>query len=105
MSTSAIQAVLGGGAANSAPPPPAAADSSSLANENTFLQLLVAQLKNQDPDNPADGTTFVTQLAQFTTLEQETQSRTDLDQILTAANAAAAALTPAADTATKTESQ
>ena len=33
--------------------------------------------------NPADGTQFVTQLAQFTTLEQDTQSRSDLDQILT----------------------
>ena len=54
----------------------------NLANEQVFLQLLVAQLKNQDPQNPADGTQFVTQLAQFTTLEQETQSRTDLDSIV-----------------------
>jgi flagellar hook assembly protein FlgD len=53
-----------------------------LANESVFLQLLVAQLKNQDPQNPADGTAFVTQLAQFTTLEQDTQSTTDLNQIL-----------------------
>jgi len=59
-----------------------AADTSALANQNVFLQLLVAQLKNQDPDNPASGTEFVTQLAQFTTLEQQTQSRTDLDSIL-----------------------
>jgi flagellar hook assembly protein FlgD len=56
--------------------------SGSLTSETVFLQLLVAQLKNQNPTNPADGTEFVTQLAQFTTLEQETQSRTDLDQIL-----------------------
>jgi flagellar basal-body rod modification protein FlgD len=41
-----------------------------LANENTFLQLFVAQLKNQDPMNPADGTQFVSQLAQFSELEQ-----------------------------------
>jgi len=40
-----------------------------LANENTFLTLLVTQLQHQDPLNPADGTTFVTQLAQFTQLE------------------------------------
>ena len=33
-----------------------------------FLQLLVAQLQNQDPLNPMDDTTFVTQLAQFTEL-------------------------------------
>src|SRR5258708_1046338 len=41
-----------------------------LANEQTFLQLLVAQLQNQNPMNPADGTQFVTQLAQFSSLEQ-----------------------------------
>lgn len=55
---------------------------SSLANQSVFMQLLIAQLKHQDPENPADGTQFVTQLAQFTTLEQTTQSRINLDQIL-----------------------
>ena len=43
---------------------------SNLANEQTFLQLFVSQLQNQDPLNPADGTQFVTQLAQFSQLEQ-----------------------------------
>ena len=52
------------------------------ASQAVFLQLLIAQLKHQDPENPADGTEFVTQLAQFTTLEQTTQSRITLDQIL-----------------------
>jgi flagellar basal-body rod modification protein FlgD len=41
-----------------------------LANKETFLQLLVAQIRNQDPLNPADGMEFVTQLAQFSQLEQ-----------------------------------
>jgi flagellar basal-body rod modification protein FlgD len=40
------------------------------ANKETFLNLLVAQIRNQDPLNPADGTQFVTQLAQFSELEQ-----------------------------------
>ncbi len=40
------------------------------ANKETFLKLLVAQIKNQDPLNPADGTQFLTQLAQFSQLEQ-----------------------------------
>ncbi len=40
------------------------------ATEQQFLQLLVAQLKNQDPLNPMDGTQFVSQLAQFSELEQ-----------------------------------
>ena len=41
-----------------------------LANENTFLQLLVAQIKNQDPTNPTDSVQFLSQLAQFSQLEQ-----------------------------------
>ena len=41
-----------------------------LANENTFLQLMVAQLKNQDPLQPTDGAQFLGQLAQFSQLEQ-----------------------------------
>lgn len=53
----------------------------ALANKNTFLQLLVAQLKNQDPLSPADGTQFVTQLAQFSSLEQTTQMSTDIAAI------------------------
>jgi len=53
----------------------------SMANEQTFLQLLVTQLKNQDPLQPQDGTQFVAQLAQFATLEQDVQMRTDLDAI------------------------
>lgn len=58
---------------------PAAAD--PLASESTFLQLLVTQLKNQDPANPQDGTQFVAQLAQFSGLEQQLQMRQDLDAI------------------------
>ena len=38
--------------------------------EDTFLKLLVSQLQNQDPLNPADSTQFVGQLAQFSSLEQ-----------------------------------
>jgi flagellar basal-body rod modification protein FlgD len=46
-----------------------------------FLTLLVAQIKNQDPLNPADGTQFLTQLAQFSQLEQTVGIRTDVDAI------------------------
>ncbi len=68
---------------------------SSLASESTFLTLLVAQLQNQDPSQPADGMQFVTQLAQFTTLEQNLAMRTDLDSINSKVPAATTPTTPA----------
>jgi flagellar basal-body rod modification protein FlgD len=55
--------------------------SDPLANKQIFLQLLVAQLKHQDPLQPQDGVQFVTQLAQFSQLEQSTQATQDLDAI------------------------
>jgi flagellar basal-body rod modification protein FlgD len=42
----------------------------SLAGTDTFLQLLVAQLQNQDPTSPMDDSTFITELAQFNSVEQ-----------------------------------
>src|SRR5690242_11241095 len=60
---------------------PAAPGADPLANEQTFLKLLVAQLKNQSPESPSDPMQFVTQLAQFTQLEQSVAMRQDLDAI------------------------
>jgi flagellar basal-body rod modification protein FlgD len=66
----------------------AAATDTSQVTKNMFLQLLVAQIKNQDPLNPSDGVQFLTQLAQFQQLEQSmnmgqdiTAIRGDLDQL------------------------
>lgn len=57
---------------------------SALGNEQIFLQLLVAQIKNQDPLNPTDSTTFMTQLAQFSDLEQLISLNTTVGNIGTA---------------------
>lgn len=54
-------------------------------SEEVFLQLLVSQIQNQDPLNPTDSTTFVSQLAQFSELEQVIAIRGDTDALATAA--------------------
>jgi flagellar basal-body rod modification protein FlgD len=51
--------------------------SSSLPiNQNQFLQMLMTELQNQNPMNPnsSDPMSFVTELAQFTSVEQETDT-------------------------------
>jgi flagellar basal-body rod modification protein FlgD len=80
---------------------PSSAGVTSLASEGVFLQLLVAQLKNQDPEQPTDGTAFVTELAQFTTLQEDTESATDLDTIV-ASLPSPSPTTPPATTASNT---
>jgi len=52
------------------------------ANFDTFLALLTAQLKNQDPLKPVDSTDFVAQLAQFSAVEQQVQTNDALTDIL-----------------------
>src|SRR5580658_5536847 len=71
---------------------------SASTDQNMFLQLLVAQLQNQDPTQPMDSTTFVTQLAQFQQLESTNNMATsvsgiqsDTDQIVTDLNPTASA--------------
>jgi len=59
---------------------------SSLGNEQQFMQLLIAQLQHQDPTAPVQGTEFVTQLAQFSLVEQsanQTQQLTTLNGAVT----------------------
>lgn len=53
----------------------------SVATKENFLQLLVAQIKNQNPLNPADGTQFLSQLSQFTEMEQMLGMREDMAAI------------------------
>jgi flagellar basal-body rod modification protein FlgD len=59
--------------------------------QDQFVQLLVTQMKNQDPMDPMDGKDLAAQLAQFSSVEQLMNINTKLDNFT-------ALLTPAATT-------
>lgn len=60
----------------------AAAQVRLATDTQSFLKLLTAQLANQDPLAPIDPTQFVSQLAQFSSVEQAVQSNTRLADVL-----------------------
>ena len=72
---SSIASAAAGASGSSTTTPPAATGTSnnSTIGQPEFLQLLVAQLQNQDPLNPMDSANFSAQLAQFSSLEQLTE--------------------------------
>jgi len=53
-------------------------------DSNAFLQLLVAQLENQDPTKPMDSTEYMAQLASYANVEQNTKTNNKLDEVLVA---------------------
>lgn len=71
-------------AAPTSPVPGQAADlgKASIGTDyDNFLKLLVAQVQNQDPLEPMDSTTFVSQLAQLSQVEQAIQTNQNLEAI------------------------
>ena len=101
MSPGVTQTTSSSAAAGTTTGSSSAANGTAPITENMFLQLLVAQLQNQDPSNPADSTQFVTQLAQFQTMEQSMNQgtdisaiRQDLDQIAASLGGATSTTTP-----------
>jgi flagellar basal-body rod modification protein FlgD len=54
-------------------------DSASLSsNYSMFMNLLVTQMKNQDPMNPMDTSTFTSQLVQYSSVEQQIKMNANL---------------------------
>jgi flagellar basal-body rod modification protein FlgD len=80
--TAATTGTTATGSASSSPP----------ISQNQFLQMLMAELKNQNPMSPNSGDPmqFVTELAQFTSVEQQTNTAEATKTIASGQNAAAA---------------
>lgn len=83
MALSSVTNTTGGAAALSDATSTKGADSKQKAalDKEAFLKLLVAQMKNQDPLKPQEGTEFVTQLSQFAMVEQSVTQTAKLDAI------------------------
>jgi flagellar basal-body rod modification protein FlgD len=52
------------------------------SNFTDFLSLLMTQLQNQDPSSPMDSNQFTTELVQFSSVEQQISTNTDLTQLI-----------------------
>ena len=78
MATTVNSATSTSATANAAAATPAAAKP---LDREAFLKLLVAQMKNQDPLKPMEGTEFVSQLSQFAMVEQAISQSKGLDNL------------------------
>ena len=61
----------------------AATETPQTVDYDAFLQLLIAQMKNQDPTKPADPAQFIAQLASFSSVEQAIKTNNKLDTLMT----------------------
>ena len=78
-------------AATPSAPPAQGTSGAAILGKEEFLQLLVAQLKNQDPLDPSNPQELAAQLAQFSSLEQlinvneQLQAQSEIDSVMAAA--------------------
>ncbi len=79
MTVSAVEATPGPFGVSTAATTTTGANS---ADKDMFLQLLVAQMRNQDPANPTDSSEFLAQTAQFTALEKMQQVADQTSQLV-----------------------
>jgi flagellar basal-body rod modification protein FlgD len=75
---------------SAASPAETSAGKAQTVDYQSFLRLLVAQMKNQDPTSPMESTDYVAQLATFSQVEQSVQINSKLDGILQASTFAQA---------------
>jgi flagellar basal-body rod modification protein FlgD len=80
MATSAITSTTSTAASAVSGAATAGAGSKPMDKE-AFLKLLVAQIQNQDPMKPMEGTEFVSQLSQFAMVEQAIAQSTQLGNV------------------------
>ena len=81
MAVSGVTTTTGATSSTSTAPSTTDAASASL-NYDTFLKLLVAQMKNQDPTEPMDSSEQIAQLATFSQVEQTIKTNTNLESLL-----------------------
>ncbi|WP_374309755.1 flagellar hook assembly protein FlgD [Methylocella sp.] len=78
MSISAVSALSASASAVSTN----SAKASATVDYNQYLNLLVTQLKNQDPTSPTDPTQYMSQLASFSAVEQQIKTNSSLDSLI-----------------------
>ncbi|MDE1151596.1 MAG: flagellar hook capping FlgD N-terminal domain-containing protein [Micavibrio sp.] len=74
------------GSSSSSTSTTAAASADAATQKDMFLQILLTQLQNQNPLDPVDTTEFTSQLATYSQLEQQIDTNSKLDDVVSALN-------------------
>ncbi|MGC9941070.1 MAG: flagellar hook capping FlgD N-terminal domain-containing protein [Verrucomicrobiota bacterium] len=80
-STSSIASSYAAATSGATSPDTVSGGAQQTLTQNDFLQLLVAQMENQDPMDPQSDTDMAAQMAQFTSLTQTTAMSSSLSAL------------------------